>query len=72
MEKSRKKVFLWIYPGVKSEFLRPRSFLKKNFIFAIKTPDKKFRKKFVSLIYPGYQIRGLPVIFVESIKVLSS
>jgi hypothetical protein len=49
MEKN--KVFLWIYPGIKSEFLRPKSFLK-NFIHAIKIPDKKPRKKFASMIYP--------------------
>jgi hypothetical protein len=51
---------LWIYPGIKSEFLRPKSFIK-NFIYAIKIPDKKLRKKFVSIIYPGYQIQDLPV-----------
>jgi hypothetical protein len=38
-KKVEKKVFLWIYPGIKSEFLRPKSFVK-NSINAIKTPDK--------------------------------
>jgi hypothetical protein len=31
--------FMVIYPGIKSEFLRAKSFLK-NFIYAFKTPDK--------------------------------
>jgi hypothetical protein len=38
-KKSKKKVFLLIYPGLKSEFLGPKTF-KKNFIYAFKTPDK--------------------------------
>jgi hypothetical protein len=46
-------VFLWIYPGIKSEFLK--------FVYAIKTPDKWLRKTFVSMIYPWYQLRGLPI-----------
>jgi hypothetical protein len=49
-----------VYPGIKSEFLRQKTFLK-DFIYAFKNPVKYFRKKFVSMIYPGYQIRGLPV-----------
>jgi hypothetical protein len=40
MEISKKKGILWIYAGIKGEFLRPKSFLK-NVIYAIKTPDKK-------------------------------
>jgi len=38
-KKVEKKVFLLIYPGLKSEFLRPKTFLK-NFIYAFKTPVK--------------------------------
>jgi hypothetical protein len=60
-KKSRKKVFLTVYPGFKSEFLRQKTFLK-NFIYAFKTPVKYFRKIFASMIYPGSQIRGLPVV----------
>jgi hypothetical protein len=60
VKKSRKKFFLSIYPSLKSELLRPKTFLK-NFIYAFKTPVKKFRKKMVCIIYPGYQIRALPV-----------
>ena len=36
-KKVEKKFFLSIYPGLKSEFLRPKTFLK-NFIYAFKTP----------------------------------
>jgi len=44
-------------PGTNSD-------LKKNFIYAFKTPDKKTKEKnFVSMIYPGYQIRGIPLLF---------
>jgi hypothetical protein len=39
MEKKKKKVFLTVYPGLRSEFLRPKTF-KKNFIYAFKTPVK--------------------------------
>ena len=38
-KKVEKKVFLTVYPGLKSEFLRPKTFLK-NFIYAFKTPVK--------------------------------
>ena len=38
-KKVEKKVFLSIYPGLKSEFSRPKTFLK-NFIYAFKTPVK--------------------------------
>ncbi len=38
-KKVEKKVFLLIHPGLKSEFLRPKTFLK-NFIYAFKTPVK--------------------------------
>jgi hypothetical protein len=38
-KKVEKKVFLLIYPGLKSEFLRPKTFLK-NLIYAFKTPVK--------------------------------
>jgi hypothetical protein len=62
IEKKSKKVFLTFFPGLKSEFLRPKTFFK-NFIYAFKAPVKKFRKKFVSIIYPGYQIQGLPVYY---------
>ncbi len=55
-----KQVFLFIYPGLKSEFLRLKTFLK-NFIYVFKTPVKKLRKKIVCIIYPGGQIRALPV-----------
>jgi hypothetical protein len=39
VKKMEKKVFLTVYPGLKSEFLRPKTFLK-NFIYAFKTPVK--------------------------------
>jgi hypothetical protein len=42
-KKVEKKVFLTVYPGLKSEFLRPKTFLK-NFIYAFKTPVKKVWK----------------------------
>ena len=38
-KKVEKKVFLTVYPGLKSEFLSPKTFLK-NFIYAFKTPVK--------------------------------
>ena len=38
-KKVEKKAFSSIYPGLKSEFLRPKTFLK-NFIYAFKTPVK--------------------------------
>ena len=47
-----------IYPGLKIEFLQTKT-LKKNSIYAKSTPNKKQRKKIVTMIYPGYQIRGL-------------
>ena len=41
-----------IYPGLKSEFLGPKT-LKKTFTYASSTPDKWPRKKIDSMIYPG-------------------
>ena len=38
-KKVEKIVFLTVYPGLKSEFLGPKTFLK-NFIYAFKTPVK--------------------------------
>jgi hypothetical protein len=38
-KKVEKKVFLTVYSGLNSEFLRPKTFLK-NFIYAFKTPVK--------------------------------
>jgi hypothetical protein len=38
-KKVAKNAFLLIYPGLKSEFLKPKTFLK-NFIYAFKTRVK--------------------------------
>jgi hypothetical protein len=35
MEKKSKKVSLWIYPGIKSEFLEPKSF-KETFLVQLR------------------------------------
>jgi hypothetical protein len=51
-QKVENKAFLAAYPGLKSEFLRPKTFFKK-FIYAFKTPVKYFRKKFASMICLG-------------------
>jgi hypothetical protein len=39
------EVFLRIYPGITSDFLRPKYFSIKNFTYAIKTLDKKLGNK---------------------------
>ena len=59
VKKSRKKVFLGINPGLKSELGEPKTIKKTSFIQVV--PRIKGKEKFVSLIYPGYQMRGLPV-----------
>jgi hypothetical protein len=64
-KKVEKKVFLMIYPGLKGEFLRPKTFLK-NFIYVFKTPVKYFRKKFVSTIYPGSSGMCTKTLFIFS------
>ena len=68
------KVFLKIFWSRKITFneypdnLRPK-YLKKNFIYAIKIPDKKTKEKnFVSMINPGYQIRVITRYFLLQIK----
>ena len=48
MEKKSKKT---IYPGLKSEFFRPKTKIKT--LYKYSTPDKKPRKNIVSMIYPG-------------------
>jgi hypothetical protein len=48
---------MWIYPGIKSEFIRTESFFK-NLIYTIKTPpNKKLRNTFDSMIQPGTKYR---------------
>jgi hypothetical protein len=56
----QKKAF---YSGLKSEFFRPKTFLKTLFMH-LKPRLNSLEKKTVCIFYPGYQIRGLPVCFL--------
>jgi hypothetical protein len=44
-----KKGLLWIYPGIKSEFLRLKTFQKKTLFMQLRTRINSFRKKIVSM-----------------------